>query len=399
MSSTGLKEGNYTLLNVLKDGVMTDVTTLVGGGGAVSTASAPLSIAAGDISLDTSGLLATSTECAKIGTADCNHGANDFQCQSLTLTSPDNSEHEVTCGDDARLIVAGSKPLLANSITVGTGMFALASNPNGFLSLALTGTEARLSLRLQDSIAVVRELAASSAGDLLWDGAALPTAASLATQLAAKQDDLQAVLTATTLTFNRTFRVTEPSNHPTMELSVPGGVLKHLAQPNLNCGIISPGQYFSISNQAGGSLPILCNGADVTVGGTLSATVKNFLIPHPDRSLVADEHKEWKLRHWDTESSEPGGQVLERRTIQMASTTDSFEMPSYFRHLVKNVTVHCTPSQHFGSAWGEYEDGVVTVHATTLGEWHVLIIATRDDESARNGDSAVEFQQDKNPTQ
>ena len=137
----------------------------------------------------------------------------------------------------------------------------------------------------------------------------------------------------------------------------------------------------------------------MTVGGTLSATVKNFLIPHPDKSLLADVGKEWKLRHWDTESSEPGGQVLERRKIDMTSTTDSFQMPSYFQHLVKNVTVHCTPYRHFGSAWGEYEDGVVTVHATTLGEWHVLIMATRDDESARSGDSTVEFQQDKNPTQ
>jgi len=398
MSSNGLTQGNFTLLNVLKDGVMQDVTTFAGGGGAVNTASAPLSISAGDISLDTSGLLATSAECAKIGSAAVVH-PHDFKATSVTLTSPDASDHQLSADDTGRLIVAGNRPLLANSITVGAGMFALASNPNGFLSLALTGSESRAQLRLLDPATTVRELTSNVSGELLWDGAALPTAASVATQLAAKQDDLQATVTASTLTFNRTFRVTEATNHPTMELSVPGGVLKHLAQPNLNCGIISPGQYFSISNQAGGSLPILCNGADVTVGGTLSATVKNFLIPHPDKSLVADEGKEWKLRHWDTESSEPGGQVLERRKIDMTSTTATFEMPSYFRHLVKDVTVHCTPYGHFGSAWGEYEDGVVTVRATTLGEWHVIIMATRDDENARAGGSAVEFQQDTNPTQ
>ena len=272
MSSTGLKEGNFTLLNVLKDGVMQDVTTLAGGGGAVSTASAPLCITAGDISLDASGLLATSAECAKIGTADCNHGANDFQCQSLTLTSPDNSEHEITCGDDARLVVAGSKPLLANSITVGTGMFALASNPNGFLSIALTGAEARTQLRLQDGATVVRELTSNNAGELLWDGTALPTAASVATQLAAKQNDLSVTQTATITTFDRDITVSEPGNNPSVRWSVPGGEMRFLLQSNYNAGINCPGNFSITTGGTNYYLPILCVGPDLTCAGNITAT-------------------------------------------------------------------------------------------------------------------------------
>jgi hypothetical protein len=272
MSSTGLKEGNFTLLNVLKDGVFQDVTTFAGGGsGAVQTASAPLSITAGNLSLDTSALVTTSAECAKIGSADCNHGANDFQCQSLTLTSPDNSEHEITCGDDARLVVAGSKPLLANSITVGTGLFALASNPNGFLSIALTGAEARTQLRLQDPAATVRALTSNISGELLWDGGALPSSASVASSLALKQDDLSVTQTSTITTFDRDITVSEPGNNPSVRWSVPGGEMRFLLQSNFNAGLNCPGNFSITTGGSNYHLPILCVGPNLTCAGTITA--------------------------------------------------------------------------------------------------------------------------------
>ena len=141
-------------------------------------------------------------------------------------------------------------------------------------------------------------------------------------------------------------------------------------------------------------MPLQLVDADVTCAGTFAASVKNFLIRHPDKTLVADEGKEWMLKHFDTESSEPGGQILERRTIQMSSTTMSFEMPSYYRYLVKDVTVFCSPSMHFGSAWGSYADGTVTVHSSTLGAWHILLMATRNDECALQCDRRIEYQRD-----
>ena len=271
--TTGLRTGSFDELRVVSAGVSTNILDLVGsGGGGVTTATVPLVITGSDIALDTSGLLASSAEASKIGTADCNHGANDFQCASLTLTSPDSSEHDVTVGDDARLAVAGSKPLLANSITVGDGMFALASNPNGFLSIALTGSESRVQLRLLDPAATVRELTANNAGQLIWDGAALPSSASVASSLALKQDDLSVTQTASITTFDRDITVSEPGNNPSVRWSVPGGEMRFLLQSNYNAGINCPGNFSITTGGANYYLPILCVGPNLTCAGTITAT-------------------------------------------------------------------------------------------------------------------------------
>ena len=53
--TNGLSQGDFTLLNVLHNGTMTDILTLVGvgggGGGAVTSATSPLSISSGVLSL------------------------------------------------------------------------------------------------------------------------------------------------------------------------------------------------------------------------------------------------------------------------------------------------------------------------------------------------------------
>ena len=66
----------------------------------------------------------------------------------------------------------------------------------------------------------------------------------------------------------------------------------------------------------------------------------------------------------------------------MTSTTGTLEMPEWFQHLAKNITIHLNPYQHFGSGWGECDGNTVTCHVTTLGQWHVLIMADRKDECA-----------------
>ena len=73
-----------------------------------------------------------------------------------------------------------------------------------------------------------------------------------------------------------------------------------------------------------------------------------------------------------------------RHTVDMESTTTTFEMPSWFKHLATGVIIQVTPYRHFGSAWGELlEDGVtIEVHATTKGQWHLLITAARADHCA-----------------
>ena len=125
----------------------------------------------------------------------------------------------------------------------------------------------------------------------------------------------------------------------------------------------------------------------LTLTGTLTASVKPFLINHPSPGKSGQ-----KLRHWAVESSDsPGGMVLYRRTLDMTASTATLELPSYFQHLAKDAMVMCTPYQHFGSAWGEVDGNTVTIHATTLGMWHILVTASRQDAAAEQCEREIEF--------
>ena len=109
-STLGLSQGEFHELKVLKDGIMTDVVTLVASNaGAVQSASAPLSIdAGGDISLDESGLATTADLATKIDT--------------LTAIAP----LSVSGLGTSRFFSTLFKP---SSCTFGTGLFGV-SNDN-----------------------------------------------------------------------------------------------------------------------------------------------------------------------------------------------------------------------------------------------------------------------------
>ena len=117
---------------------------------------------------------------------------------------------------------------------------------------------------------------------------------------------------------------------------------------------------------------------NLTVSGTITAGTKCFDIVHPDPAKT-----NMRLRHWCVETADyPGGSVMYRRTVDMTSTTQSYDMPDWFQHLVKEPIVMVTPFKHFGSAWGEVEGNTVTIHVTTLGQWHVLLTGGRKDHCA-----------------
>jgi len=125
---------------------------------------------------------------------------------------------------------------------------------------------------------------------------------------------------------------------------------------------------------AGWALYANPNSINATCPGTFTAVTKLFDIQHPDPAKPG-----LRLRHWCVESDAPGGLVLYRRTIDMNATTATFEMPDWFTHLTKDAIVMATPSGHFGSAYGDCNGNTVEIHATTLGKWHVLITASRND--------------------
>ena len=54
-------------------------------------------------------------------------------------------------------------------------------------------------------------------------------------------------------------------------------------------------------------------------------------------------------------------------------------MPDWFEFLTKDVMIQITPYQHFGSGWGERLENSIELHVTTIGKWHVLITAARND--------------------
>ena len=116
---------------------------------------------------------------------------------------------------------------------------------------------------------------------------------------------------------------------------------------------------------------------DINITGTMTAATKSFDIKHPDPSKP-----DYRLRHWCIESSLPGGMVMYTKSVDMSTTSETFSMPDWFKHLTKDVIVFVTPFKHFGSGWGECIDNELQVHTTTKGQWNILITATRNDHCA-----------------
>ena len=144
------------------------------------------------------------------------------------------------------------------------------------------------------------------------------------------------------------------------------------------------------------ALEIPAGTVDVSVLGALNVTgTKNFVIDHPNPTLVADEGKRWRLRHICIESDLP--LLMYRIRVVMTSTTQAFAMPpSWFPYIVTEPWISATPHKHFGSAWAEVAaDGhTFTLHSTTIGEWDCLITSVRNDDCGQMcANTPIEFQE------
>lgn len=125
------------------------------------------------------------------------------------------------------------------------------------------------------------------------------------------------------------------------------------------------------------------------VPGTFSVTgTKNFEIPHPD-----DPGR--TIRHGSYEGPVPGGTVYRYRlTVDTDGGTATQQLPDYFTTLNADIDVHVSPVGHFGRAYGEVTDDILTITGETAGEYAVLILGTRDDPAARK---SWELYQDVKP--
>ena len=189
----GEDHGDFHSLRFLRDGTHQEINAVLngiggGGGGAVSSATLPLSISNGVISIDLSSYSNTTAMSAYVTTALVSYvtstaltnvlsGYTDTTALSVLLATKLDG---ITVS--APLVVSGTGTSRAlsslwkpSNLTIGAGLFALPDDMLGTYGLSLTGLESRAQLRLSDTNNVIRELTSNTSGDVLWNNAALAT--------------------------------------------------------------------------------------------------------------------------------------------------------------------------------------------------------------------------------
>ncbi len=178
---TGISQGSFDKI-VIKDvnGQMVDILTLIsgGGGGAVSSATLPLSISNGVLSISLAGYIPTSHEANKVGIANVDFGAFDIRTQTVTFENGSS----VT----ATLSVDNS-----GALNIGA---------DGVLTVPMLNAWQFQTMAFKDSNATVRNLVPSLSGGLVYNNLQLVDLNILATQMASKQDTLVNLSETTTST-------------------------------------------------------------------------------------------------------------------------------------------------------------------------------------------------------
>ena len=189
---SGITAGKFHTLHVKdSNGVFQDILVLLsaGGGGANLTATLPLAISNGVISIDLSqystssaitSLLSQKQDVVSTSLTLQNGASNVALTQDasgnllwggLELQLRQNAFHQISVGPP--LTISGANNVFIDTlfkpstISVGTGLTAVASDANGTLNLTLDGTENRTAINLIDSNAVVRQLVPSIGGGLV----------------------------------------------------------------------------------------------------------------------------------------------------------------------------------------------------------------------------------------
>ena len=129
----------------------------------------------------------------------------------------------------------------------------------------------------------------------------------------------------------------------------------------------------------GGSAPGTTNTwlvpGDFSVAGT-----KNFEMNHPK----PEKKETHRLRHASVETDSAGGTMYRRKVVSSKELdVQIIELPDYFIHLNKDVQIFVTPQGHFGNGYGVMNPELeqIEVHCQTAGEYNVLILGTRNDDS------------------
>ena len=136
VATTGLSTGDFTLLRVLEpNGDMTDVLALIGAGGSgsglISSATSPLAISNGVLSIDLSAYLSagaianllaakisTSHEANNLALADVDHSGFGLTAESFTLKTPQGVAVSITADNGGNLSIDSQSHSNAGIVTV-----------------------------------------------------------------------------------------------------------------------------------------------------------------------------------------------------------------------------------------------------------------------------------------
>ena len=116
---------------------------------------------------------------------------------------------------------------------------------------------------------------------------------------------------------------------------------------------------------------------DIRATGVVYGSVKSFDIAHPDPSKP-----DMRLRHWVTESNEPGGNLLYRFQVDAVQGNNTIQMPDYFKHLATNVMCVASPVRHFGRCWADLDNNdsnCIILGTSRAGIYNVILTAKRKD--------------------
>jgi hypothetical protein len=116
---------------------------------------------------------------------------------------------------------------------------------------------------------------------------------------------------------------------------------------------------------------------DIRATGTVYGATKSFDIAHPDPAKP-----DMRLRHWCTESDEPGGSLIYRKQIDAVHGNSIITMPAWFKHLSTDVLCFASPVRHFGLCWADQDAddaNKVILGTSKAGVYNVMITAKRSD--------------------
>jgi hypothetical protein len=123
---------------------------------------------------------------------------------------------------------------------------------------------------------------------------------------------------------------------------------------------------------------------NLSVDGNLSKSSGSFRIDHP----IKENHTLW---HSFVESP-TAGDNLYRYHVTAENGVAVIKLPLWWKPLNRNAQIWVSPDGHFGRAYGEYDrkTNIVTITADADGDYHVLLLGTRQDPMATKAWKGVE---------